>query len=365
MAGHTFSHWNTKSDGFGSSINPGGTFVMGVQNVTLYAIYSPISTYTVTYNANGGSGTPPADGSTYTAGSNVTAAGAGSLSMTGYTFSHWNTQANGSGSSVAPGGTFVMGVQNVTLYARWTPKIYHNVIFNKNNSSAVGSMPNQQVEEGVSAALTANGFLVTGWTFAGWSTSPAGGVEYADGALYVMAASDVTLYAQWTPPAVYNVGDRGPAGGWIFYDDEADGLDDIPGKRYLEAATEDLVSSIWGDVNSTGAYSETIGTGSANTYILVGYYTTIFDTAAHRCVEYSTYNNGINFSDWFLPSSEELALMLNFFISKGITMPGAIYWSSTDISGFSMNSRACFSSDASLTGKPPEEIHSVRPVRAF
>ena len=34
----------------------------------------------------------------------------------------------------------------------------------------------------------------------------------------------------------YAVGDTGPAGGVIFYDDEADGTDDIPGVRYLEAA---------------------------------------------------------------------------------------------------------------------------------
>ena len=33
----------------------------------------------------------------------------------------------------------------------------------------------------------------------------------------------------------YAVGDIGPAGGVIFYDDEADGTDDIPGVRYLEA----------------------------------------------------------------------------------------------------------------------------------
>ncbi len=34
--------------------------------------------------------------------------------------------------------------------------------------------------------------------------------------------------------------DIGPAGGWVFYDDEADGVDDIAGFRYLEAAPSDI-----------------------------------------------------------------------------------------------------------------------------
>ena len=36
--------------------------------------------------------------------------------------------------------------------------------------------------------------------------------------------------------AGYAIGDTGPAGGIIFYDDEADGVDDIAGARYLEVA---------------------------------------------------------------------------------------------------------------------------------
>ena len=48
-----------------------------------------------------------------------------------------------------------------------------------------------------SAALTLNTFTRTGYTFAGWSTTPTGAVVYADGATYNFSA-DLTLYAQWT-----------------------------------------------------------------------------------------------------------------------------------------------------------------------
>ena len=60
------------------------------------------TTYTVTYNGNGNTGgSVPTDGSNpYSAGANVTVLGnTGSLVKTGYTFSGWNTAANGSGES--------------------------------------------------------------------------------------------------------------------------------------------------------------------------------------------------------------------------------------------------------------------------
>ena len=68
------------------------------------------SMYTVTYNGNTNtSGNTPTDASSpYTAGSTVTILGnSGSpvLANTGFTFSGWNTAANGSGTSYSPGNT--------------------------------------------------------------------------------------------------------------------------------------------------------------------------------------------------------------------------------------------------------------------
>lgn len=72
--------------------------------------------YTISYNANGGSGAP----------SNQTKDGGIDLTLsstvptrTGYAFAGWNTQADGSGTSYASGATFT-GNANTTLYAQWT-----------------------------------------------------------------------------------------------------------------------------------------------------------------------------------------------------------------------------------------------------
>src|SRR5205085_4966087 len=65
-------------------------------------------TYTVTYDANGGTGSQTDPDSPYVAGSTVTVLGTGTIARTGYTFSHWNTAANDSGTSYSPADTFTM-----------------------------------------------------------------------------------------------------------------------------------------------------------------------------------------------------------------------------------------------------------------
>ena len=57
----------------------------------------------------------------------------------------------------------------------------------------------------VPAALTANAFTFTGYTFTSWNTAAIGsGTAYTDGASYDFVA-DVTLYAQWTALPTYTV----------------------------------------------------------------------------------------------------------------------------------------------------------------
>ena len=82
---------------------------------------SPITSYTVKYDGNGGSGTPPSDPGNYSPGQPVTALGAGTLALTGYNFAGWTTNPTGPGASYAAGFTFPMGTSNVTLYAVWIP----------------------------------------------------------------------------------------------------------------------------------------------------------------------------------------------------------------------------------------------------
>lgn len=82
--------------------------------------------YTVTYDANGAtSGDAPSDATDYNDQTDfiVTVAGVGELVKTGYSFTGWNTRADGSGTSYAAGATFVIS-GNVTLYAQWEAIVY-------------------------------------------------------------------------------------------------------------------------------------------------------------------------------------------------------------------------------------------------
>jgi len=83
---------------------------------------TPNPTYTVTYDGNGNtSGSVPTDSATYETGKTVTVKdNTGNLVKTGYSFTNWNSRADGSGTTY--GASFTMGTANVTLYAKWTAK---------------------------------------------------------------------------------------------------------------------------------------------------------------------------------------------------------------------------------------------------
>ncbi len=85
---------------------------------------------TVTYNANGGTGSVPTDTGGYTEGETVTVQGADGLSRDGYHFTGWNTSADGTGTTYQEGNTFQI-TENVVLYAQWEAHSYasDNVTF--------------------------------------------------------------------------------------------------------------------------------------------------------------------------------------------------------------------------------------------
>lgn len=74
--------------------------------------------YTVTYDANGGTGTMTDSNSPYFGGSTVTTM-TNSFENSGYVFTGWNTSADGGGTSYSEGTTFTINA-NTTLYAQWT-----------------------------------------------------------------------------------------------------------------------------------------------------------------------------------------------------------------------------------------------------
>ncbi|WP_164821319.1 X2-like carbohydrate binding domain-containing protein [Paenibacillus koleovorans] len=91
------------------------------QTLTITVSDTTVPGYTVTYSGNGSTeGSTPLDGGSYAQGVAVSVYGnSGNLSKTGYTFTGWNTQADGNGTNYAAEAIFTMGTANVTLYAKW------------------------------------------------------------------------------------------------------------------------------------------------------------------------------------------------------------------------------------------------------
>jgi len=156
--------------------------------------YFQSSFTTVTFNANGGSGSMSPQTADV-----PTALTPNSFTRTGYSFSGWNTASDGSGTAYADGSIYDFSA-DITLFAQWTANNY-TVTFSANGGS--GSMSPQTAN--VPTSLTSNTFTRTGYTFNGWNTASDGsGAAYADGATYSFAA-DITLYAQWVALPQYTV----------------------------------------------------------------------------------------------------------------------------------------------------------------
>ena len=109
-----------------------------------------------------------------------------------YTFTGWNTAADGTGDTYAD-GAIVNFSANTTLYAQWT----QNPVITFDANGGKGIMGTQTVNPGVSAALPANTFTRADYDFAGWNTKADGtGTAYAD-KTNITTNENVTLYAQW------------------------------------------------------------------------------------------------------------------------------------------------------------------------
>jgi uncharacterized repeat protein (TIGR02543 family) len=202
--GYSFSGWNTQADGSGTTYSQGQIFIIGAANVVLYAKWTTNPTYTVTYNGNGNTGgSVPVDTTNYEHGQTVTVLGdAGSLIKTGYSFTGWNTQANGTGSDYTQSHTFLMGSANVTLYAKWTASPTYTVTYNGNGNTG-GNVPTDSTnyEAGQPVAVLANtGNLVrAGYAFTGWNTQANGtGFNYTQSQTFTMGNMNVTLFSVWT-----------------------------------------------------------------------------------------------------------------------------------------------------------------------
>lgn len=111
--GHNFVGWGTSSTDTTADYQAGGTYSSN-SAITLYAIWQK-HTYTVTYNANGGSGAPGNQTKTY--GDNLTLSSV-IPTRKDYNFLGWNTYQSATEPLYSAGGTYSDN-SAVTLYAVW------------------------------------------------------------------------------------------------------------------------------------------------------------------------------------------------------------------------------------------------------
>lgn len=210
--GYLFDGWY-KEDSFKTKVTsiPAGNEA----DITLYAKWTPIR-YSVSFDANGGTGSIAQMPFSYDVSAALPSAG---VSRTGYTLRGWNTAKDGSGTAYTPG----QSVRNLsstqgstlTLYAQWQP-ITYRVVYDANGGE--GNPEGQQVHYGETFRLpgadsvTRELYSLAGWAVSGETKVYQPGEDVKD--LAAEEGATVTLLAQWSP----NFGEIGELT-WGMYND--------------------------------------------------------------------------------------------------------------------------------------------------
>lgn len=205
-AGYNFLGWDVSASAGTPAYTAGGTttFTMGSGQVTLYAIYQAIPTYSVTYNYNGGSGTT-SDSNAYHAGDTVTVLLTDGPTKVGYTFLGWDTSA----SAVTPayplgsGATFTMPSSNVTLYAIYQAIPTYTVTYKGNGGTGVPNDPNNHPQGSTVTVFFGVTPTYAGHTFLGWDMNKfAATPSYTNNGVktFTMPGNNVNLFAIYSTP---------------------------------------------------------------------------------------------------------------------------------------------------------------------
>ena len=169
----------------GSSTNSNNTLQGGKVSFNVTDL-----TYNISYNANGGSGSPSSQTKYY---DKLLSLSSLKPIRTGYTFKGWSTSSTATKASYQSGDNYISN-SNVTLYAVWE-KIQYNISYNANGGS--GAPSTQSKYHGSTLTLRSAKPTRTGYIFKGWSTSStATKASYQPGDNYT-SNSNVTLYAVW------------------------------------------------------------------------------------------------------------------------------------------------------------------------
>ena len=183
---------------FGFNLTWSGEYIGTLTTVSHLTIGGKTN-YSVTYNANGGTGAPSAQtkwhGETLTLSSTKP-------TRTGHHFKGWATSANGS-VAYQSGGSYTANAA-ATLYAVWQAYTYV-VYYNANGGT--GAPATQTKTHGVTLTLSSTKPTRTNYTFKGWAKSATGAVAYSPGGTYTENAV-LNLYAVWelsyVLPKIYN-----------------------------------------------------------------------------------------------------------------------------------------------------------------
>lgn len=189
--GYTFNGWSTSSNG--SSGSAAGTSQIGYygDDYEWYATWKA-QTYTISYNANGGSGAPGSQ--TKTHGVTLT------LSSTkptrdGYEFLGWATSSTATSATYSAGGSYTNNAA-ATLYAVWKVLSYDITFFNSKDGINLQEPVVESLEYGSQVDLTSSrNFTRPGYKFLGW-----GKTEDSTDILseYTVTASNLqSLYSLW------------------------------------------------------------------------------------------------------------------------------------------------------------------------
>lgn len=192
--GYTFDGWSESNDNTADA--PAGTYQLFTASGTsayknLYACWTA-QTYTISYNANGGSGAPGPQ--TKTHGVTLT------LSSTkptrdGYEFLGWATSSTATSATYSAGGSYTTNAA-ATLYAVWKVLSYDITFFNSKDGINLQEPVVESLEYGSQVDLTSSrNFTRPGYKFLGW-----GKTEDSTDILseYTVTASNLqSLYSLW------------------------------------------------------------------------------------------------------------------------------------------------------------------------
>ena len=198
--GYSFLGWNEDNAATTAAYAAGGNYTANV-NATLFAVWKA-NTYTIEYDANGGTGEPNYQTKTFGVALPLSST---EPTRPGHDFQGWGTSSTATTVAYAPGANYDANV-DAKLYAVWKIKTY--TITYDANGGDIASVPGDQTKDyGDTLTLDSTEPTRTGYDFQGWNEDNAATTAaYAAGGNYT-ADADATLYAVWKldPAATYTI----------------------------------------------------------------------------------------------------------------------------------------------------------------